>query len=245
MSKLQRATSLSLVENVVHQIEEAILTGEYRVGDKLPPTRQLQEILGASLGTIREGLARLEQKGLVAVKKGTKGGYFINDVTTQPMTESLELLMRHLKVTPRELFEFRATVEAGLIRLVVQRGSDEQVQDLMQYRQKLKACLERGKEGWYALLDAERDLRKAFLAIVDNRIYGAVLLPIHNNIFQFANRHLGGGDAMTREAYRYWQKILDALERRDEEAAAGQTKKMIFHFMNLTLTEKKRSNNPD
>ena len=99
MPKLHKAKSLSLVENVVRQVEDAIVAGEYSVGDKLPSTRELQRILGASLGTIREGLARLEQKGLLAVKKGTKGGFFVNDVTTQPMTESIDLLMRHLKVS--------------------------------------------------------------------------------------------------------------------------------------------------
>ena len=233
---LKQVKSRSLVENVVQQIEDAILAGDYRVGDKLPSTRELQEILGASLGTIREGLARLEQKGLVAVRKGTKGGFFINDVTTQPMTESLDLLMRHLKVTPRELFEFRATVEAGLIRLVVQRASDRQIAQLLTYRQKLKACLKRGEQGWYALLATERNLRKAFLPIVDNRIYGAVLLPIHNNIFQFADLHLKGDDAMTLAAYRYWEKILEAVAARNEERAATLTKEMIFHFMELMLT---------
>jgi len=233
MPKLQKAKSLSLVENVVHQIEEAILAGEYNVGDKPPSTRQLQEILGASLGTIREGLARLEQKGLLTVKKGTKGGFFISEVTIQPMAESLDLLMRHLKVKPRELCEFRATVEAGLIRLVVQRGTKEQVKSIMAYRKKLRACLNRGEEGWHALLETERDLRKEFLAIVDNRIYGAVLLPIHNNIFQFADRHLTGNDTMTRAACNYWQKILRAVAEHNEEQAATQTKKMIFHFMDL------------
>jgi DNA-binding FadR family transcriptional regulator len=236
MPKLQKARSFSLVENVVHQIEEAILAGEYRVGDKLPSTRELQDILGASLGTIREGLARLEQKGLVAVRKGTKGGFFINDVTTQPMTESLDLLMRHLKVTPRELFEFRATVEAGLIRLVVQRAGQKQIARLMAYNHQLKKCLNRGRDGWHELLETERNLRKEFLKIVDNRIYGAVLLPIHNNIFEFAERHLKGGDSMTQAAYAYWQKILRAVAARREEQAADQTKKMIFYFMDLILT---------
>ena len=239
MPKLQKAKSLSLVENVVHQIEEAILAGEYKAGDKLPATRELQQILGASLGTIREGLARLEQKGLVAVKKGTKGGFFINEVTTQPMTASLELLMRHLKVTPHELFEFRATVEAGLIRLVIQRGTEKQVQDLMKYGQKLKSCLNRGEEGWYALLETERNLRREFLSIVNNRIYGAVLTPIHNNILPFANQHLSGGDDMTRTACQFWQEILKAIDERNEEQAATQTKKMIFHFMNLCLADRR------
>lgn len=232
---LKKVRSLSLVENVVHQVEDAILAGEYHVGDKLPSTRQLQEILGASLGTIREALARLEQKGLLAVRKGTKGGFFINDVTMQPMAESIDLLMRHLKVTPRELFEFRATVEAGLIRLVVKRASDQQIEHLLAYRSTLKACLNRGEAGWHALLETERNLRKDCLSIVDNRIYGAVLLPIHNNIFQFADRHLKGDNDLTRMAYTFWQKILKAVAARKEEQAATLTKEMIFHFMELML----------
>jgi len=235
MAKLQKVKSLSLVESVVSQIEKAILTGDYKVGDKLPSTRELQGILGASLGTVREGLARLEQQGLLVVKKGTKGGFFINDVSTQPMTDSLDLLMRHLKVTPRELFEFRATVEAGLIRLVVQRGTDEQIRDILTSEKNLGACLTRGREGWHELLATERKLRKYCLTIVDNRLYGAVLLPIHNNIFQFAELHLSGDDTMTGAAYKYWEKILKAVAQREEEKAATLTKEMIFYFMDLIL----------
>ncbi len=242
MPKLQKAKSLSLVENVVHQIEEAILTGEYKVGDKLPSTRQLQDILGASLGTIREGLARLEQKGLIKVKKGTKGGFFINEMSIQPMTESLELLMRHLKFSPRELSEFRATVEAGLIRLVVKRATEKQVRGFLKYEKRLKACLNRGSEGWHELLETERNLRKEFLDVADNRVYGAVLLPIHNNIFPFAELHLAGDDAMTQGACDYWEKILQAVTDRNEEQAATLTKNMISHFMDLMLAGEKNTN---
>lgn len=238
MSKLQKAKSLSLVANVVQQIEEAILAGEYQVGDKLPSTRQLQEILGASLGTIREGLARLEQKGLVVVKKGTKGGYFINDVSTEPMSENIDLLMRHSKITPRKLFEFRATIEAGLVRLVIQHGSEDQVKYLLGYQQKFKACLNRGTKGWHALLKTERDLRKKFLSIVDNPMYGAVLLPIHNNLFDYSVRHYSGNDEMTQIAYQYWIKILDAVKERNEEEAANQTKKMIYCFKKISEAQK-------
>lgn len=238
MPKLKKAKSLSLVEDVVRQIEEAILAGDYKPGDKLPSTRQLQEVLGASLGTIREGLARLEQRRLIKVKKGTKGGFFIQEITTEPMTDSLELLMRHQKYSPRELSEFRATVEAGLIRLVVKRATDKQVQDFLEYKRKLKACLNRGQEGWNELLETERNLRKEFLAVINNPVYGAVLMPIHDNILHFANRHLTGNDALTKTAYDYWKKILSAVADRNEDQAATLTKNMIFHFLNLMLGRK-------
>jgi DNA-binding FadR family transcriptional regulator len=240
MAILQQAKSLSLVENVVGQIEDAILAGKYKSGDKLPSTRQLQQILGASLGTIREGLAILENKGLIEVRKGAKGGYFIREVNTGPMTESLELLMRHLKLSPRELAEFRSTVEAGVIRLVVKRATDEQIRNFLKFESKFKACLNRGSAGWHELLDAERSLRKEFMAVIDNRTYAAVLLPINNNILKWADRYLPGSNSAIKAAYEYWKKILAAVVDRDEDRAASLTKEMIFYFMQLMLRRMKK-----
>jgi DNA-binding FadR family transcriptional regulator len=241
MLMLKKANSLSLVHDVVHQIEEAILAGQYNPGDKLPSTRQLADIFEASLGTVREGLAILEQKGLVQVKKGAWGGFFIKEMGTQPMTESLEALMRHTKLSPRELFEFRATVEAGLVRLVVQRASDAQIQGFLEYGYQFKQCLHRGEAGWHELIEKEMSLRKEFMAAIDNRTYAAVLLPIHTNIIKFADRHLTGGHKEVEIACRYWDKILPAIADRNEEAAAGHTKEMIYSFMALLLKDKKRA----
>jgi DNA-binding FadR family transcriptional regulator len=241
MTILRQAQSLSLVENVVRQIEDAIIAGQYKKGDKLPATRQLQQILGASLGTIREGLAILENKGLIEVRKGAKGGYFIREVNTEPMTESLELLMRHLKLSPRELAEFRSTIEAGVIRLVVKRATDEQIRNFLKFEAKFEACLNGGRAGWHDLLDAERSLRQEFMAVIDNRTYAAVLQPINSNIRKWADLYLPGDNSATAAACEYWKKILAAVKDRDEERAASLTKEMIFYFMQLILRRMKKA----
>jgi len=114
MTILRKARNRSLVQDVSQQIETAIISGEYRPGDRLPSTRELQEILGASLGTIRESLAILEQKGFLEVRKGSKGGFFVCETSTKPMISSLETLMQRMVFTTRELYEFRIPVEAGL-----------------------------------------------------------------------------------------------------------------------------------
>ena len=235
MPKLRKARNLSLVEDVALQIEGAILDGEYKPGDKLPSTRKLQEILGASLGTIRESLAILDQKGLLEVRKGAKGGFFVREITTKPMTDSLEMLLRHGSLTPRELYEFRATLEAGVIRLVIQRATDEQLQGYLGYLEKFESCLNKGQKGWMRLVALELDLRKEFLKIIDNRTYEAVLMPIINSLLDFAVNYLPGGDQETDDAFRYWQKILSAAVDRDENLAAELTKQLLYHFMDLVL----------
>lgn len=235
MAKLQKARNLSLVEDVTRQIEEAILDGEYKPGDKLPPTRKLQEVFGASLGTIRESLAILEQKGLLYVRKGSKGGFFIREITTKPMANSLEMLMRHMVLSHRELYEFRATVEAGLIRLVVQKASDEQIQVFWEYLDKFKACLNQGNDGWMKLVKIENDLRREFLHVIKNRTYEVVLTPIINNLHEYALQHLPGGSQEAQAAYDYWEKIIPAVADHDEDRAASLIKELLFHFMDLIM----------
>ena len=241
MAKLRKARKLSLVEDVVSQIESAILDGEYKPGDKLPATRKLQEIFGASMGTIRESLAILDQKGLLEVRKGAKGGFFIREVTTQPMTDSLDMLMRHMSLSPKELYEFRATVEAGVIRLVVQRAKEADIKIFWKYLEKFESCLNRGQPGWLRLCEIEQDLRREFLKVIRNRTYEAVLMPIIGNLLRYARYMMSGGDEETKVAYDYWKEIIPAVADRDEDRAAKLVKNLLFHFMNLMLQEAEKT----
>lgn len=239
MTVLRKAKNKSLVEDVTRQIEDAILTGEYKPGDKLPSTRQLQEILGASLGTVRESLAILEQKGLLTVRKGATGGFFVQEMTTQPMTESLEMLMRHLAISDRELYEFRATLEAGIVRLVAQRATEDHLAIFDEYLEKFKTCLNQGTRGWVKLVRWEQDLRREFLKVIHNRTYEAVLMPINENLLRYAQVALAGDNPETQLAYDYWVKIIAAIKDRDEDRAASLIKELLYHFMNLVIAHQK------
>ena len=235
MAILQKATNLSLVENVTQQIENAILKNEYKPGDKLPSTRELQTIFGASLGTIRESLAILEQKSLLEVKKGAKGGFFIKTLTTRPMENSLELLMLHGMISHRELYEFRTNIETGVVRLVVQRATDDDIDLLCDYHVKLNACKGKGSSGWINLINIENDIRKEFLRIIRNRTYEIVLIPIIRNLQQYARQHLPGGNHEIDLACDYWDQIIPAISERDGHKAARLIKKLLYRFMDIII----------
>lgn len=236
MAKLRKAKNISLVKDVSQQIEEAILSEEYLPGDRLPSTRELQEILGASLGTIRESLAILEQKGLLEVRKGAKGGFFVQELSTQPLENNLEMLMRHKAISHRELYEFRTANEAAVVRLVIQKGTDEQLDRLNGFLERMEPCLEKGKPGWIKFVAVENDLRRAFLDIIQNRTYEVVLTPIINNLQRYAVNHLSGKNEEIRIGYEYWTKIIPAIQDRDEELAASLIKQLLLTFMNIILT---------
>ena len=80
MSALFRKAKQSRIfQDVVDQIQGAILDGQIKPGDKLPAERELGEMLGTSRGTLREALRVLEQKGLIEIRLGVGGGAIVKD----------------------------------------------------------------------------------------------------------------------------------------------------------------------
>jgi DNA-binding FadR family transcriptional regulator len=219
----------SLVENVVDQIEQSIVDGFFKPGEKLPHVRELQDSLGTSRGTMREALRILGQKGLIEVRKGTKGGVFVREATTEPLAQSLALLIRQRRISVDDLAEFRQVIESGLIRLVSKKIKKKDITELKEIVEHFKTCVAKGAEGWADFLDAEVNLRKTLIRMTGNPMYEAVLFPIHENIFAYAYQ-VPGQEARIEEAYTDWRKIVEALESNDAERAALITREHIARY---------------
>ena len=79
---------------VVRQIEELILQGVLRPGDRLPAECELSETMEVSRPTLREALAELEERGLIATRPG--GGTFVAEVLGSAFAPPLiELFATH------------------------------------------------------------------------------------------------------------------------------------------------------
>jgi len=230
---LKKVQKTSLVQDIVDQIEEAIVGGTYNPGDKLPSIPNLQEMVGASQGTLREALRVLEQKGLIEIKLGVKGGAYIRESSTDTVTESLALLIRQRKVSMKDLAEFRQVAEAGLIRLVCERVNADDIEKLKQLLMKFQPFVKKGARGWKAFLDNEVDLRKELIRIARNRMYEAVLGPIHENIFAYVKKFLSYEKTAPAEAYADWTQIVTAIAENDVETAVATTREHIARYAKL------------
>ncbi|MCP4460121.1 MAG: FadR family transcriptional regulator, partial [Cytophagales bacterium] len=102
MSLFRQIAPVRAYQEVINQLEEVILSGKLNPGDKLPPERELIEDLGTSRRTLREAFRVLEQKGLIEIKIGSKGGTFVPDRIGERLGESLSLLIRKRSVTQSE-----------------------------------------------------------------------------------------------------------------------------------------------
>ena len=117
--------NLSTTVAAITQIEALIRRGELRPGDRMPPERELAELLGVSRPTVREALRALSILGIVRSRHGS--GNYLGSLDEQALHEPLRWLLT-LSLPAQDVdavLEFRTVLESGLARLAAERISDE------------------------------------------------------------------------------------------------------------------------
>lgn len=109
-------------ELVCERVREKLLQGELKPGDKLPPERDLATQLGVSRNVVREALRSLEIAGVVALKKGVKGGAFIQEGAASSITQAMSDLITLRAVSLKDLFEARVMILEMVIDRVFTSG---------------------------------------------------------------------------------------------------------------------------
>ncbi len=225
-----KASQTGLVENLVEQIQDSIISGKYRPGEKLPPSRELEQLFGASRGTLREAFRVLSHKGLIEVKAGAKGGVFAKEAQTEPMSESLWLLIRQRQISIDDLYGFREVVEAGLIRLVIKNADSRDIQELNELLAEITAQAAQGVPAFKNLLKVERRIRAVFVRVSGSKMYESVLNAIWRNMVSYAERYLPGDEGMPEESLKDWQVIINSIEKKDEGRAVARLQNHLRRF---------------
>ncbi|SON59042.1 putative HTH-type transcriptional regulator [Mycobacterium simulans] len=116
-------------EQIATSIADAILDGVFPPGSTLPPERELAEQLGVNRTSLRQGLARLQQMGLIEVRHGSGSVVCDPEGLTHPAV--VEALVR--KLGPDflvELLEIRAALGPLIGRLAADRNTPEDAEAL-------------------------------------------------------------------------------------------------------------------
>lgn len=114
-------------QKIMKQIQELILTGELKKGDKLPPERKLSEMLGVGRPTLKQAISALEAMGIIESVHG--GGNYISeniDNIFNPFT-----LKYYLSEGNKEdILEFRYILEVQFAKLAALKVSDSNITKL-------------------------------------------------------------------------------------------------------------------
>lgn len=119
---LRRPNNLS--DRVVSRIESLLQSAELKVGDRLPPERELAARLGISRAALREAVKVLEERGALVVRHGR--GIFIGD----GIAEALRRSLLDRQMTLSELYAMREVLEAPAAAWAAASATEAEIANL-------------------------------------------------------------------------------------------------------------------
>ena len=226
----QAAKQTKVFQDVVEQIQEAILDGRLATGQTLPAERELKELFGISRGTLREALRVLEQKGLIEIKLGVGGGSVVKAVDTEQISESLGLLIRSQQVSLNHLAQFREDVEGIVAAHAAENRTAEDIHKLKELLQNASKCVKKGTSRRNAFIDIDKQIHMAMAQITGNPVYISVLHSIHDNIHRYYDRFLSMDRPELEENYDDLCDLVNAIENGEVKRARNLAKHHVQRF---------------
>ena len=205
------ASQNRIFQDVVNQIQEAILEGKLKTGDILPSERELKEMFNISRGTLREALRVLEQKGLIEIKLGIGGGSVVKALNTEQISESLALLIRTQNVSLNHLAEFREGIEGIITAQAAERAKKTDIQVLKELLEEARACIEMGSSHRDTFIDIDKQIHLTLAKITGNPIYQSLMYSVHENIHRYYDRYLSMEERELNENYQDLCDIVSAV----------------------------------
>ena len=239
----KKTSQQRIFEDLVAQIEGAILGGQLKAGDKLPAQRDLVDMFQTSRGPLREALRVLEQKGLLEIKRGVRGGAVVRQPGMTPVAESLGLLVRHREITLAELSEFREGVEGNVAAIAAQRATPADIRQLKLLLKQAKKHVGIGIEAWEPFCQVDNRIHVAIARAAGNRVYEFVLRMVHDNIQQYYEDHALKDQPFMQENYQDLCDIVAALEKQQATAVRSLMQSHVRRF-NRYMNSQQQSDRP-
>jgi GntR family transcriptional repressor for pyruvate dehydrogenase complex len=204
-------------EEVAARVREMLENGELRVGDRLPPERELSKQLNVSRAALREALRTLENAGLLELRPGKLGGAFVIDARPQAISDNMSDLLRLGGISLAHLTEARTWIEEVVVRVACERADDADIEAL---QENVKLAEHLFSEGRMAeKIDANIEFHNVLAAATKNPVLVMMTQTLGGVMSSFAKR-LGG--ETTRSVIRSRTRFIELLRARDADGAVAE-----------------------
>ncbi len=221
----------SLKEACIQKLENLILSGEIKIGEKLPSERKLSEMLNISRPVLHDSLVDLASKGLVTILP--RRGVFVSDYRREGSCALINSLLNYSGESLDEelvhsLIEMRQLVETENARLAALFRTEEQLVELevilAEENNLDRSDIDR-------LTELDFSLHQWLAIASGNRMY-----PLIINSFKRVYTMLTGvffetyhDTPVIDEVFAFHEQLIDAIRCKNSETACKVTKAMLEH----------------
>ena len=205
---LKKVKKITIPDSIIEQIIKYI-QDDLKPGDRLLSERAMIDLFGVGRTSLREALRALEGIGVVETRAGE--GTFVSTDSNKIYRKPLELGVFDNKQSVKEIFDARWIIEVGMMTLVSQQITNEELKKCKKILEKMKAL--NSSEFEYFL-----DLDYQFHKIISESSNNGVLIEFLNltrRIIDEERLHTSITSIGLKKSLVVHQNILDALTSGD------------------------------
>lgn len=201
-----------ITELVVQRIKDLLERGELKGGSRLPPERELAEMLGISRPSLRTALKALSVMGIIRAKPGA--GTFIAEAIPEIFLEPMHFMTLINNTELTEVFEARLIVEAALAELAAERATEKDLQRMTEELDAMRAAMNDPE----AFLQHDMRFHQAIARAAGNHVMSGMMDTLAQMLYQMRRQTIARARGL-EEALDWHEKIFNALRRHDGKSA--------------------------
>ncbi|MCF8485690.1 MAG: FadR family transcriptional regulator [Rhodobacteraceae bacterium] len=228
-----------LSQSVVKQIEQLILRGILRPGERLPSERELSDRLGVSRPSLRDAVADLQDKGLLVSRAGA--GIYVAEVLGSAFAPALVALFASHDEAVFDYISFRRDMEGLAAERAAKLASETDLMVVDAIFRKMEAAHAKRDPTDEATLDAEFHL--SIIEASHNVIMLHMMRSMYDLLRQgvFYNRQMMFKNRTTRDVLLDQHRAInDGLQARNP-VLARQAVEAHLTYVEKSLNEQVKS----
>jgi GntR family transcriptional repressor for pyruvate dehydrogenase complex len=225
MAKQERA-----YQRIVHEVEQSILDGRLRPGDRLPSERELTERFAVARSSVREALRVLESKEFVRSHPGDRRGPLVLGFSVEPVKRSIAVLTSAHTVRFSELVQFRMIIDSSANLLAAANRTEAHLLRLERNMARMRDSMSLGYE-IFSRIDLE--FHEIIAEASDNTLIQVCGDVVREAVLDLIRSKIVDADdqrALMVRSIRHHRAVFDAISEGNGGHAARLARESLYDY---------------
>ncbi len=220
-----------LSQFVEDSIKDLILSGQIKVGAKMPTELELSRQFGVSIVTVREALRGLETFGIIQRTRGKTGGTYVAQTNADTVKTAMRYFMSSRDLTAENLNQVRVILEPATVALAAKKIAPNYLEDLETNVKNCRAKLNKKIESFstkdfFEIEDRTTEYHKLIAEAVQNPLLTLIVDYMMDFLASYERSKVPVDYQYAKDSTEWHEKILEDLKAGDARAAE---KHMLEH----------------
>jgi GntR family transcriptional regulator, transcriptional repressor for pyruvate dehydrogenase complex len=225
--KFDPITSRRSFDDIAENIRRIIVSGSSVPGDRLPSEKELASQFQVGRQAVREGLRILESAGLIRVRKGSTGGIFVSELTTENVTTSISNIIKLRNVSLKNLTEVRIELEKIILVYAIDRMTEETLNALEDAILRAENRLAQGERSTNENVEFHLILSRA----TQNEMFHILMESVMKMVSEFLEK-LKPTRAQSQRVLEDHRTLLKLIRKRDRRRCVERMEKHLQDIEN-------------